>query len=139
MSDGLITFDKPLKIDCYHCGKFIDIEKTIYMDNHHFCPDCYEKIKKESVKKSSKPATDVDIHKIIDDAMEKKDRSVTIFINKDATTVSVYPYEDKPLAWVESTKTNYSYQCPTCGDHFRTQSPYCPTCGEKLKFINIYD
>lgn len=46
MTDGLITFDKPLKIDCYHCGRFIDIEESVFMDNHHFCPECAEEIKK---------------------------------------------------------------------------------------------
>ena len=35
-----------------------------------------------------------DIHKLIDDAMEKKDRSVTIFFGKLGTSVSVYPITD---------------------------------------------
>ena len=35
-----------------------------------------------------------DIHKLIDDAMEKKDRSVTIFFGKHGTSVSVYPITD---------------------------------------------
>jgi predicted amidophosphoribosyltransferase len=154
MSDGLITFDKPLKIGCYHCRKFIDIEKTVYMDNHLFCPDCYEKVKKEKAKpdftnhdgsfdydfvpdesrESSKPVTDVDIHKIIDDAMEKKDRSVTIFITKDTTSVSVYPYEDKPREWVLRTgNAVYPWVCPECGDTFKESSRHCPSCGEELR------
>lgn len=87
-------------------------------------------------KGSSTPATDVDIHKIIDDAMEKRDRSVTIFINKDATTVSVYPYEDKPREWIpqqDHLGRPDGFKCPECGMWEGNTSPYCPSCGEKLK------
>ena len=136
-------------------------------DTRWVCDECLKKHEREleltrqnfqaqfgekPVQELSKPATDgthhvvyerdsnpVDIHKIIDDAMGKKDRSVTMFINKDATTVSVYPYEDKPLEWLKADQPAFNYKCPTCGDEFRRQSPYCPTCGERLKFINIYN
>ena len=43
----------------------------------------------------------VDIHKIIDDAMEKKDRYVTIFINGDRkASVYIKPLEDDDPRWI---------------------------------------
>ena len=36
----------------------------------------------------------IDIYKIIDEAMEKKDRSLTILITPTGTSVSVYPYSE---------------------------------------------
>lgn len=35
-----------------------------------------------------------DIYKLIDDAMEKKDRYVTIYVGEEGMTVSVYPLTD---------------------------------------------
>jgi len=69
------------------------------------CPvDCMDKtIVKESCTRFllkscrdliNKPDNAIDIHKIIDEAMEKKDRSVTIFIGVQGTTVNVYPYQE---------------------------------------------
>lgn len=41
----------------------------------------------------------VDIHKIIDDAMEKKDRSVVLYIGEHGTSVYVNPYKDDKVVW----------------------------------------
>lgn len=43
----------------------------------------------------------VDIYKIIDDAMEKHDRSVSIVISPDEITINVYPTEPR---WIEPVK-----------------------------------
>lgn len=130
---------------CTRCGELTDeyelfhIKDPSNMRAEQLCPVCYKDYLAEPekpIQESSKPATDVDIHKIIDDAMEKKDRSVTIFINKDATTVSVYPYEDKPTEWIVLDRNGNWFRCPECGSTYRDMSPYCPECGEKLKRPN---
>jgi uncharacterized Zn finger protein (UPF0148 family) len=69
----------------------------------------------------------IDIHKIIDDAMEKKDRNVTIFISGENTSVYIRP-EEKSM-WV---KKNGWYKCPECQNESRQVSIYCPNCGEKM-------
>lgn len=69
----------------------------------------------------------IDIYKIIDDAVEKKDRNVTIFISGGNTSIYIRP-EEKPM-WI---KSNGWYKCPECEQEFRTVSLYCPACGEKL-------
>ena len=75
----------------------------------------------------------IDINKIIDDAIEKKDRSVLIFINGETVSVSVKPIEG-PLKWVKfNTPDGYhSYKCPNCGETTNYQTQYCSECGEKL-------
>ena len=121
---------------CDGCGKMVNCEHVELVEGKGLCRECsskhWEKEREKSFEKPVKTATDVDIHKIIDDAMEKKDRSVTIFISKDATTVSVYPYEDKPREWVPREDT-MGYLCPECNVWQKHPTNYCSNCGEKLK------
>lgn len=89
------------------------------------------------VKAIFKPEQDIDIHKIIDDAMEKKDRTVMIFINDSGVNVSVNPIEDKKPRWIRKTKpvggfVSTYYVCSECGVDSHFPSSYCPDCGEKL-------
>lgn len=128
---------------CDGCGKIVNCEHVELVSGKGLCRECsskhWEKESEKSFEKPVKPATDVDIHKIIDDAMEKKDRSVTIFINKDATTVSVYPYEDKAREWIpyrDKDRVIIGWVCPECGLCEKHLSQYCPSCGEKLKRPN---
>jgi len=82
-----------------------------------------------SFKKENKMTENIDINKIIDEAIEKKDRSVMIFINGETTSVSINPIEG-PLKWL---KVGYKiYKCPNCGVGTESESQYCPDCGEKL-------
>jgi hypothetical protein len=82
----------------------------------------------------------VDIHRIIDEAMAKKDRYVTIFISDKATSVNVYPTGDEPmwiyapleLNWDTADKNRDRYRCSECGKIFESPFPYCPICGEKM-------
>lgn len=76
---------------------------------------------------------EVDIHKIIDDAMTKGDRSVIICINKDSVTVSVYPYVEEKHYWIKHNDKDYP-ECSNCGHRDRTWdcSIYCPDCGEQM-------
>ena len=105
------------------------------------CKACYEQHVKElelnrqnfndqfGEKAVSESTTKVDIHKIIDDAMEKKDRSVSIFIHGDSTSVSVYPYSEENKRWIPDGS---GLKCPVCGVYSRHGGLYCSTCGEQL-------
>ena len=73
----------------------------------------------------------VDIYKIIDDAIEKKDRSITIFITGDNMSVYVNPLEE-PARWLK-TESLLTSQCSNCGLKSTVETQYCPDCGEKLK------
>ena len=77
-----------------------------------------------------------DVHKIIDDAMEKKDRDVSIFIGKDLIHVTVTPLENTKPMWIEEESVTFShrsrYHCSECGGFNDYPSPFCPVCGEKL-------
>ena len=83
---------------------------------------------------NTEPTTEIDIHKIIDDAMEKKDREVMIFISKDHTNVSVIPVNSTKPRWIESEGNSIRcrYKCSECGAFTTTPSPFCPLCGEKM-------
>lgn len=70
-----------------------------------------------------------DIHKIIDDAMEKKDRDVTIFIGKDLIHITVTPLENTKPMWIDKDTV---YVCSECGSRNTWPAPFCPICGEKL-------
>ena len=77
----------------------------------------------------------IDINKIVDDAMEKKDREVCIFISDIGTTVKVKPLADSDPRWIILEKDNgYNYACSECHANVEIMSPYCPVCGEKLRF-----
>lgn len=41
----------------------------------------------------TQPNSKLNIHDIIDDAMNKKDRFITIYFGDEGTTVSIYPLE----------------------------------------------
>lgn len=71
----------------------------------------------------------IDIHKIIDDAIEKKDRSVTIHIGESGTVIYVDPITNKKPRWIEK---GYDYACSECGRESRFAYPHCPFCGEEL-------
>lgn len=86
--------------------------------------------------------TNFDIHKIIDDAMEKKDRYVTVYIGKHGTSVNVYPVDESKTMWIDFTLEpivegkmhtfHVNYKCSNCGRHSTTPSLYCPHCGEQM-------
>lgn len=87
------------------------------------------------------PTTDynptIDILKIIDDAMVKKDRSVTILISPNGTSISVYPYSEEKPHWISVTdpggRTMF-YRCSECGKSAHIPDSYCRHCGEALYF-----
>ena len=69
----------------------------------------------------------VDIHKIIDDAMEKKDRAVHILILPTSTSVNVTPYSNENSRWIDNGLNGY--ECPECHGINDWASLYCPICG----------
>lgn len=81
----------------------------------------------------------LDINKIIDDAMEKKDRFVSVFISPLGTTVKVEPLESRDPRWIPHREhdiysTNrYSFECSECRGWNKSATSYCPHCGEKLR------
>lgn len=81
--------------------------------------------------------TQVDIHKIIDDAMEKKDRTVCVFMTQYGVRIQVDPIDEHKPHWVEKDVAagpyrHYQMKCSECGYETNNPTPYCPACGEKL-------
>ena len=79
----------------------------------------------------------IDICKVIDEAMEKKDRSVTILISPNGTSISIYPYSEEKPHWISvidsDGKTKF-YRCSECGKSSHIPDRYCRHCGEALIF-----
>mgnify|MGYP003312296496 FL=1 len=71
----------------------------------------------------------IDIHKLIDEAMEKKDRYVSIYIGEFATTVSVHPTQGKAM-WLHDNDGRI--YCSSCGNRSRDCGTYCSFCGEEI-------
>ena len=74
-----------------------------------------------------------DIQKIIDDAMEKGDRSVHISVVGDGVSLNVYPYkeDDGMGVWIPM---NSGYYCSKCNSAEEWCKSYCSECGAKMKF-----
>lgn len=73
----------------------------------------------------------IDIHKIIDDAMEKKDRSVMLYIGENGTSVYVNPYKDDKVVWKAAPGAKHPY-CSNCGRQAEAAYSFCPWCGEQV-------
>lgn len=73
-----------------------------------------------------------DIQKIIDDAIEKGDRSVHISVVKDKVDVSVQPYKEEGRG--EWKLVNGNYYCSKCNMVERYPQLHCPACGSEMKF-----
>lgn len=86
-----------------------------------------------------------DVQKIIDDAMEKGDRSVHISIVGDGMSLNVYPYkeDDGMGVWkveiVDPDKPyiHHEYRCSVCNATQSYMHPHCPICGAKMKFPEL--
>ena len=124
---------------CDSCGESFprtEIRTLPFLDNTeiNLCKKCDEH-RFGVINPPEKPRTDaVDIHKIIDDAMAKGDRSVYILIHSGGMSVTINPYvEDKPK-WLHVG--NGHFRCSDCGhDHVADYNPlpvYCGHCGEKM-------
>lgn len=75
----------------------------------------------------------VDIHKIIDDAMDKRDRTVSIYIGEAGVSVSVYPVDQDRVHWIyHEDYDRYNFECSNCGMDSEFQTTYCHSCGELM-------
>lgn len=123
-------------------------EDYLYLGRPSFCGDANDERSIKSkctacwdreipgTEKKEEPADKIDIHKIIDDAMEKKDRTVSIYIGRSGTTINVQPYEVEQARWLYNEKRNnytYDFECSACGGETDFPSTYCPRCGEQMK------
>ena len=106
------------------------------------CPDCKKKHEEDLERtrqnfqaqfgeKAVEKKADVDVYKIIDDAMEKKDRSVVLYIGEHGTSVYVNPYKDDKVVWKGTPGAKRPY-CSNCGREAEGAYPYCPWCGEQV-------
>lgn len=59
---------------------------------------------------------DFNIHDIINEAMKKKDRSVSIFFGKEGTSVTIVPLEEDSG---EDNSDNGTAYCSHCGAEMR--------------------
>lgn len=77
--------------------------------------------------------TNNDIHKIIDDAMEKRDRKVHIMIYNTSVSVSISPSDGgEGMRWIEE---NGGFRCSDCGNISGFPQTYCPDCGAQRTMI----
>lgn len=86
----------------------------------------------------------VDVHTIINEAMDKKDRFVHIFIMGDNISVDVKPLSESDPRWIVREKKGYGrvrhqFECSECRVWSDNITPYCSFCGEKLRMPVIED
>lgn len=113
---------------CNCCGPF-----------HDNWEPAFEPIIETPVMTKNEPPTITDdknismIKSIIDEAMEKRDRTVLVYIHGDTMSVSVTPIGADEPRWIPK---DGGYVCSTCGqwDHHPTR--YCRLCGEALKIVS---
>lgn len=106
-------------VDCAVCWDR-EVETA---DEDYICP-----LEKQS------DAPKIDIHKLIDEAMAKKDRSVSLYISEHGVSVTVTPL-DEPAHWIERETCDFGrfpYECSNCHHFSSHMSPYCPICGEQM-------
>lgn len=81
--------------------------------------------------------TNNDIHKIIDDAMERGDRSVHVLIHSAGMSINVSPSsQNDGMKWIEEQVIDpgyydpHTFHCSECGYVIHNMTPhYCPDCG----------
>lgn len=87
----------------------------------------------------------IDISALVNEAIEKKDRTVHILIMGDNISVDVRPLEESDPRWImhEENRTRhvikYQFECSECRTYSQNPTPYCPFCGEKLRMPVIED
>lgn len=126
---------------CDHCSSVVDEDELVvlfYDDGSKFklCKKC-DALEFGTSKAPENPRTDsVDIHKIIDDAMAKGDRSVYILIHSGGMSVTINPYAEEKPKWFDF---GYGHlKCSDCGHYQHINlghdkvPTYCSNCGEKM-------
>ena len=124
----------PSENTCVCCGEVIP-------EGRQVCPSCMEKnglhvdefAGAELLKRTvvyERDSNPVDIHKIIDDAMEKRDRTVSIYIGEAGVSVNVYPVDHDKVCWIRDR--NFKLKCSNCGHVTTNPNTYCGFCGELM-------
>ena len=106
-----------------------------FRGNEHPCVDCAG-----SNRSHWEPKYDNHISmikSIIDEAMEKRDRTVSVFISGENMHVTVAPLGEDEPRWIEKAVDNHQsvYVCSACGEEEMLPSRYCRNCGEALKKV----
>ena len=142
-------------IICKDCGKTVkeeecrnlkvtDAKATFGFNLDQLCEDCYQARLKD---KAEKPAPigsgrypwgmdhdplkhNADIREIINQAMDRDDKQISIFIRGDVVSVDVRPYKEEAPRWIKHG--NFEYECSNCGDIRKYPLTYCPNCGEMI-------
>ena len=108
-------------------NEFFDICRYLGLEIADFVNGGDGMIKKDNV---------TDIHKMIENAMEKKDRYVTIYFGEDSTSATIYPITGESTHWTKAVTDGVDYwSCSECGRVSDKIYPYCPNCGEKMKMV----
>lgn len=114
------------------------------MPNDEKCTKCWDREIHGTEPTKPKPSNQLDIHKLIDEAMDKKDREVSIFIMKDNMSVYVRPVASNDPRWIvhekcSGRKITWEYECSECHAYSDKLMCYCGYCGEKLRMPVIED
>lgn len=141
-----ITKDHPTKVHDQYAGGckgcpadygYISDYTCVHNDKGKVdCHACWDR--EAEVPYQPEKTYNVDIHKLIDDAMEKKDRSVSLYISEHGVSVTVTPL-DEPTKWEETGNSNYPIQCSNCGVSQKYATSYCPECGEQMHGLKKED
>lgn len=145
-TDGYGCAIPPSENTCVCCGEVIP-------EGRQVCAICCEKVADVVLKieppkspflihpigqdHDSKP---VNIHKIIDDAMEKRDRTVSIYIGEAGVSVNVYPVDHDKCQWIyRKYPDRYHFECSNCGTDSEFNTTYCGGCGELMHGVRKED
>lgn len=132
----------PSENTCVCCGEVIP-------EGRHVCLKCQKEARERGLREQARldefpeynhptvhtvyerDSNPVDIHKIIDDAMEKRDRTVSIYIGEAGVSVNVYPADQDKVQWIE---TKHGMICSNCGNRESSWDcpTYCSRCGELM-------
>jgi hypothetical protein len=142
-------------IICKDCGKsvapeecrnlkVVDPKETFGFRLDQLCEECFKARLKD---KAENPAPvgsgrypwgmdhdplkhDADIREIINQAMDRDDKEICIYVRGETMTVKVNSYKEEKLSWIK--KECDWFVCPECGGDSRIPTRYCSRCGEQL-------
>lgn len=118
----------------FYCNASIEFTETVIL-----CEDCFKGRTPESKDVADEPKPEnkspIDVPQLIEDAMQRKDRTIHIFISDIGTSVYITPSEEeaKPV-WklVRGHNGKHAFLCTNCNRTSKQGYPYCPWCGEVL-------
>lgn len=131
-----LAIEHPDKIDrtcgggCAGCPEDYGYLPKGFLCSHMTCEECWSQEIQET---EDKIQPQIDISALVNEAIEKKDRTIHILIMGDNISVDVRPFTNEKQRWIYREQIDrYNFECSECGYRGEFPSPYCPTCGEKL-------